>query len=187
MPESRKQKFSGTARFAVFKRIESEKNFRGLAFFQNSAPAARVDAGIFFYMTAGMSKERFTERQNDVLESAGRLAEVVALPENEIVRDAAIHRFEFTFEAVWKTLKLYLEHQGHECAGPRAALKKAFVENLIPDAATGELWLRMLEERNLATHTYNSGLAENIYQNIVRDYAPALLAMAKKIQSLTWD
>ena len=56
-----------------------------------------------------MSKERFFERQTAVYNAAARLNEVAALPESDIVRDAAIQRFEFTFELVWKTLQLYLE------------------------------------------------------------------------------
>jgi hypothetical protein len=39
-----------------------------------------------------VSKERFAERQADVRDSAARLAEAVALPESEIVRDATIQR-----------------------------------------------------------------------------------------------
>lgn len=45
-----------------------------------------------------MVKERFSERQAAVLNAAARLAELAALPETDIVRDAAIQRFEFTFE-----------------------------------------------------------------------------------------
>ena len=56
-----------------------------------------------------MRKERFFERQTAVYNAAARLNEVAALPESDIVRDAAIQRFEFTFELVWKTLQLYLE------------------------------------------------------------------------------
>jgi hypothetical protein len=45
-----------------------------------------------------MSKERFAERQAEVKDAATRLAEAVAQPESELVRDATIQRFEFTFE-----------------------------------------------------------------------------------------
>ena len=34
-----------------------------------------------------MNKERFIERQTDVRESVSRLAEAVAHPENELIRD----------------------------------------------------------------------------------------------------
>lgn len=134
-----------------------------------------------------MSRERFAERQVDVRASADRLAEAVAQPESELIRDATIQRFEFTFEVVWKTLKLYLERQGHECGGPRPTLKKAFAENLIPTPEEADLWLRMLEERNLTSHAYDEALASQIYQHIVQDHAPLLGGMADKIQTLRWD
>jgi nucleotidyltransferase substrate binding protein (TIGR01987 family) len=134
-----------------------------------------------------MSKERFIERQADARLSAARLAEAVAHPESEIVRDATIQRFEFTFEAIWKTLKLYLERQGHECGGPRPTLKKAFAENLIATPEEADRWLAMLEDRNLTSHAYDEALANRIYQHIVSDYASLLGSMAERVQSLEWD
>lgn len=134
-----------------------------------------------------MSKERFIERQTDVRDSSAHLAEAVAQPPSDLIRDAIIQRFEFTFEVVWKTPKLYLERQGHECGGPRPTLKKAFAENLIPTAGESDLWLQMLEDRNLTSHAYDEALAQRIHSHIVRDYAPLLAGMARKIQSLEWD
>jgi len=134
-----------------------------------------------------MSKERFIERQTDVRESTARLAEAVAQPESELIRDATIQRFEFAFEVVWKTLKLYLERQGHECGGPRTTLKKAFVENLICTPEEADHWLQMLEDRNLTSHAYDETLANQIYGHIVHTYANLLGGMADKIQTLTWD
>lgn len=55
---------------------------------------------------SAMSKERFVERQVEVGRAAQRLLEAVAVTESELVRDAVIQRFEFSFELVWKTLKL---------------------------------------------------------------------------------
>lgn len=134
-----------------------------------------------------MSRERFIERQSDVRESAARLAEAVAAPKSELVRDATIQRFEFTFEVVWKTLKLYLERQGYECGGPRPTLKKAFSEKLIPTPEEADVWLQMLDDRNLTTHAYDEALANRIYDNIVRSHAPLLADMARRIQDLQWD
>lgn len=134
-----------------------------------------------------MSKERFAERQTDVRESAARLAEAVAQPESELIRDATIQRFEFTFEVVWKTLKLYLERQGYECGGPRPTLKKAFAEHVIPTPQEADVWLQMLEDRNLTSHAYDEALANRIYRHIVRDYTPLLVVMARRIQTLPWD
>ena len=134
-----------------------------------------------------MSKERFAERQAAVLDCAARLAEVVAMPESDVIRDATIQRFEFTFESVWKALQLYLERQGHVGGGPRATLKRAFAENLIPTEAEAGGWLQMLEDRNLITHAYDQALAARIYEGIVREYEPLLAAMAGRIQDLKWE
>lgn len=134
-----------------------------------------------------MSKERFFERQAEVANAAARLREAVSAPENSIVRDAVIQRFEFSFELVWKCLKLYLERQGHECGGPRPTLKKAFAEGLISSAEEADVWLQMLEDRNLTSHAYDEALATQIYRNVVRNYSPLLSAMAAKIQTLAWE
>ena len=134
-----------------------------------------------------MSKERFAERQADVRASTSRLAEAVAQTESELIRDATIQRFEFTFEVIWKTMKLYLERQGYECGGPRSTLKKAFAENLIPTPEEADRWLQMLEDRNLTTHAYDEMLARQIYGHIVQHYASLLLAMGNRLQNLQWD
>jgi nucleotidyltransferase substrate binding protein (TIGR01987 family) len=134
-----------------------------------------------------MSKERFIERQAEVRNAAARLQEAVAQPETAILRDAVIQRFEFSFELVWKGLKLYLERQGHECGGPRPTLKKAFAEGLIATPEEADVWLQMLEDRNLTSHAYDEALATRIYQHVVRDYSRLLGAMAGRIQTLTWD
>ena len=134
-----------------------------------------------------MSKERFIERQAEASKATARLLEAAAQPESDIVRDAVIQRFEFSFELIWKALKLYLERQGHECGGPRPTLKKAFAEGLIATPEEADVWLKMLEDRNLTSHAYDQALATSIYRHIVQDYASLLGAMAGKIQSLTWE
>ncbi len=134
-----------------------------------------------------MSKERFIERQAEVASAVARLQEAATQPENPIVRDAVIQRFEFSFELVWKTLKLYLERQGHECGGPRQVLKKAFADGLIATPEEADVWLQMLEDRNLTSHAYDEALATRIYQHVVRGYSKLLGSMAGRIQGLLWD
>lgn len=136
---------------------------------------------------AALSRERFIERQSQVRDAAARLTEAANQPETDIARDATIKRFEFTFEVVWKTLKRFLEHQGHECNSPRSTLKKAFAEGLIATPEEADIWLRMLEDRNLTSQTYNEALARRIYDAIVGEYAVRLSAMATTIQRLVWE
>jgi len=43
---------------------------------------------------------------------------------SDIVRDAAIQRFEYTFEAVWQAMQLFLrEEEGFEIGSPKGAIR----------------------------------------------------------------
>lgn len=52
----------------------------------------------------------------------------------------------------WKTLRDFLEEKGVEVKFPRDTIKEAFKYELVDD---GELWLDMLQKRNLMAHTYD--------------------------------
>ena len=134
-----------------------------------------------------MTRERFEERKQDVRKASARLIESVNIPEDEVVRDAVIQRFEFTFEVIWKTLKLYLERQGFETGGPRQTLKKAFIEGLIQTPEEADIWFRMLDDRNQTSHIYKEDLALEIYRRVVADYAGLLNHMGERVQTLAWD
>jgi nucleotidyltransferase substrate binding protein (TIGR01987 family) len=134
-----------------------------------------------------MSKERFAERKTELKKSVARLREAAAQPETGLLRDAVIQRFEFTFELAWKSLKLYLERQGLDCGGPRSTFKMAFTEGLIGSAEEADVWLQMLEDRNLTSHAYDEALAARIYRNIVREHVTVLEKMSETIQALSWE
>jgi nucleotidyltransferase substrate binding protein (TIGR01987 family) len=134
-----------------------------------------------------MSKDRFAERKSELQNAVKRLREAAAQPQSDLVRDAVIQRFEFTFELVWKSLKLYLERQGLDCGGPRSTLKQAFTEGLVNSPDEADVWLRMLDDRNLTSHAYNEALAARIYGHIVQEYAAVLAQMADRVQALSWD
>jgi nucleotidyltransferase substrate binding protein (TIGR01987 family) len=134
-----------------------------------------------------VSKERFAERKAELQNALERLREAVAQPECDLVRDAVIQRFEFTFELVWKSLKLYLERQGLDCGGPRSTFKSAFAEGLIRSPEEADVWLRALEDRNLTSHAYDEALATRIYRHVVQEYVALFGQMAVTIQTLPWD
>ena len=67
-------------------------------------------------------------------------------------KEGLIQRFEYTFELAWKTLKDYLESQELSVSFPRDVIKTAFQYGIIED---GEVWMDMLEKRNLLAHTYD--------------------------------
>ncbi len=92
-----------------------------------------------------------------------RLDGALAQPVNEFVRDSAIQRFEFTFELFWKSLKAYAEESGVEAFSPRDSVRTAFQLGVIQEHPD---WFRMLEDRNLTSHTYNEATAESIYSHL---------------------
>lgn len=81
---------------------------------------------------------------------------------SRVERDAAIQRFEYTFEATWKAAQLYLrEVEGLEVGSPKRAARAALQVGLF-DAARVHQLLAMVDDRNLTVHTYNDQLAEAI-------------------------
>ncbi len=89
-----------------------------------------------------------------------RLEDVAALESTDVVRDALIQRFEFTFEAMWKALQAALRYEGGACSSPLGCLQETLRFGLIE--ADEDLLLRFLEYRNLTVHTYDEKLAEDV-------------------------
>lgn len=106
-----------------------------------------------------------------------RLREAVTLYssdcENSIVRDALIQRFEFTFELAWKTAAEVLREEGIELqiVSPKSVLKGAYEAGLIDDE---EVWVEILRDRNMTSHTYEEETAKEIAQAICYRYHKAL-------------
>ena len=107
------------------------------------------------------------------IETAGKalktLKAITEEPYSIIVRDAAIQRFEYTFETFWKVVKNYLDVQeGIICNSPKSCFKEAFKAGLLSEEETIKI-LEMVDDRNLTSHTYREEVAEEIYRRI-RDY-----------------
>jgi len=110
-------------------------------------------------------------RVNERLNTAQTaLISLLALPlagaNGDIIRDAAIQRFEYTTEAVWKAAQLYLrEFEGLELASPKSVIRASCQVGLLCDD-DARLALAMVDDRNLTSHTYNEELAEQIYTRL---------------------
>jgi nucleotidyltransferase substrate binding protein (TIGR01987 family) len=101
------------------------------------------------------------------------MREALGLPKTAIVRDAAIQRFEYSFEAVWKAAQRFLrEREGVEAASPKAVVRASFSAGLL-DEPSSRRALSMVDDRNLTVHTYNEPLAEAIYSRLA-DHASVL-------------
>lgn len=84
-------------------------------------------------------------------------------------KEGLIQRFEYTFELAWKTLKDFLESQEVEAKFPREVIKKGFRYEIISD---GEMWMEMLEKRNLMAHTYDEEIFEKAVSQVVSLFYP---------------
>jgi nucleotidyltransferase substrate binding protein (TIGR01987 family) len=88
-------------------------------------------------------------------------------------KEGVIQRFEYTFELAWKCLKDYLEEGGLVISPitPRQVIKEAFAAKVISD---GEVWINMLDNRNLLSHTYDFSVFEQTVEAIAAHYLPAM-------------
>lgn len=91
-----------------------------------------------------------------------RLAEALQLEADEIVRDAAIQRFEFCFELSWKAVQQRARKEGLDCASPRRCFEHAWRQGWLEEAPA----LAMISDRNLTSHTYNRELAAKVYSRL---------------------
>ena len=108
------------------------------------------------------------------------LQKAVDIAENDLERDGTIKRFEFTFEVLWKMLKINLDYYGIDCNSPKICIKEAFRNKLIDD---GEIFLDMLEDRNKITHIYDDETAGQIFERIKIVYVKAIEKFISKNRS----
>ncbi len=98
----------------------------------------------------------------------------------EIEQAGVIQAFEFTFEQCWKAIQKIAGSQGVMIASPKKAFEWAFQNSWI-ESSDESLWLKMLSDRNLTTHTYQPVVAEQVYRSILNGYLPAFEKIIKKI------
>ncbi len=128
-----------------------------------------------------MNIERLKERREEYHKAVWRLKE--ALDEdmsNPLLYDGVIQRFEFTYELAWKLMKAYLEeYEGIAVVNsPRSAFKEAFAAGLIID---GDVWIDMINARNLTVHTYNEQIAKEVFDMVKQKYYPSFAAFADRM------
>ena len=100
-----------------------------------------------------------------------QLGDALEESESPIVRDACLQRFEFCYELLWKTLKVFLEDiHGVRAVSPRQVFKEAFALSIIGEEVT---FVEMIESRNTLAHTYNEEQAMKIYVKCA-DYLEAM-------------
>jgi nucleotidyltransferase substrate binding protein (TIGR01987 family) len=115
--------------------------------------------------------QRFENLSKALLRLREALEGTAKEPKNHLYQIALIGTFQFTFELSWKTLKDYLTFNGVEVSLPREVIKQAFHHQIITD---GQVWIDMLEDRNLMAHVYQEQAALAAGKSIRERYAPAI-------------
>ena len=92
-----------------------------------------------------------------------KLKEGVDSAKNELEKDGAIQRFEFSFELLWKTIKIFLRDNGIEVKTPKESLRESFRVGWIKEET---IFLDMLEDRNKSSRIYDKETSEEIFGRI---------------------
>ena len=122
-------------------------------------------------------QQRFANFQA-VLDQLEGFFEPPALNEREQL--GLIKAFEYCFELGWSTLRDLLLAEGNaDLLGSRDTLRLAFSRGLIDD---GEAWMRMIQDRNLTSHTYNRATADAIAAQIIDCYLPCFQQLRSRLE-----
>lgn len=133
---------------------------------------------------------RFEERKQDYINALKKLEEAVredidTIQENtkQIIIDGVLHRFEFTFELAWKTVKDYLEYMGitNKIGSPRENIQAGFKQGIIED---GEIWIEIMLARNELSHLYDEETSRKIYNNIKNNYIKEFKKLEEKFKQI---
>ena len=121
------------------------------------------------------SEPRWKQRFNNYLKAFRALDNAVELAASrdlsELEEQGLIQAFEFTHELAWKLLKDYLESQGlFGLVGSKDTARQAFQSGLL---TSGEVWMEMIQARNLTSHTYDQVLAKEVVNKIIEEFHPA--------------
>jgi nucleotidyltransferase substrate binding protein (TIGR01987 family) len=92
---------------------------------------------------------------------------------SQLEKEGLVQRFEYTFELAWKLLKDKMEFDGLvlDRISPKAVVRQAYAAKYINDV---ELWLQMIGDRNLMSHTYDFATFEKVITSVRDSYLPML-------------
>ncbi|MBF0421075.1 MAG: nucleotidyltransferase substrate binding protein [Magnetococcales bacterium] len=127
-----------------------------------------------------MQEMRWKQRFDNYLKALQTLdAAMVLVQQRELStleQQGLIQGFEYTHELAWNVFKDYLGYQGISgLVGSRDATRSTYKNGLIEN---GEVWMQMIADRNLSSHTYDQNRAQAIADAITSQYYPAFKSMA---------
>lgn len=130
---------------------------------------------------------RWVQRYRHFIQAFEQLKNAVGLAGQrnltELEEQGMIQAFEYTHELAWNTLKDFLEHrQGlQNLYGSKDSTREAFKRGLIEN---GEVWMDMIQSRNLGSHTYNRDIAEKIVQSVRESYYAEFAKLIEQLKPI---
>ena len=124
---------------------------------------------------------RYEQKIANYMKALNALEKSVSSPISE-ARDLSgiIKDYEIVYELGWKTLKIFLEMQGNETGPAKDVFSKAYQLRRLDDQ---NVWLQMIDDRNLAVHTYDEKLANALCDRIRSRYVPAFQELLKTLKT----
>ena len=122
---------------------------------------------------------RWKQRFDNFKKAALLLKEIQSLKLEELSlleKEGVIQRFEFTLELAWKTLKDKMEFDGLilDKISSKVVVKEAFAAKYIDKV---DVWLNMIDDRNLLSHTYDFETFDKVIPVIQNVYSKSIIEL----------
>ena len=127
-----------------------------------------------------MTDIRWKQRFNNYVKTWRLLQEICITEGKPTARDvlAMVQAYEMLSELGWKVMRDYLKHHAlSNSSRPFEIIRKSFNEGFITDA---QVWIDIIEARNLTSHTYNEAVAEKLTNDIRFKFVFAFEAFANQ-------
>ena len=129
---------------------------------------------------------RWIQRLSNFKLALAQLSDAITLGQQRelslLEKQGLIQAFEYTHELAWNVMKDFFENQGDpNIHGSRDATRSAFRNRLISE---GEIWMAMINARNLTSHAYDQNTAEQVVQEILKTYHQQFLQFEATMEAL---
>lgn len=129
---------------------------------------------------------RWQQRLENMSNALSQLSDAINLAQqrqlSQLEKQGLIQAFEFTHELAWNVMKDYAHYQGDSrVAGSRDASREAFKMGLLKN---GDVWMEMIKSRNQTSHTYNKSVSDQISEQIISTYYPAIVEFNQTMEKL---
>jgi nucleotidyltransferase substrate binding protein (TIGR01987 family) len=129
---------------------------------------------------------RWIQRLDNFQKAVKLLSEVQSMDLGELSqleKEGIIQRFEYTLELGWKTLKDKMESDGLilDRISPKVVVKEAFQAKYIDQI---EVWMEMINDRNLLSHSYDLETFESVIPDIQSVYTSLLATLVKNLSEM---